>query len=87
MTEFTFYAQLAGLEIQVDCIVTDPGLAPRYGEDPDPGHEPEIRIEGTTYEGQGVCFSEMALWWHGRYVPVDEWLLDQAYDFYGRGIL
>lgn len=87
MTEFTFYAHIAGLEIQVDCIVTDPGLTPRYGEDPDPGHEPEIRIEGTSYEGQGVCFDGlfMKVPWH--YVPVDEWLLQQAHDFYGRGLV
>ena len=87
MTEFTFYAQLAGLEIQVDCTVTDPGLKPRYGEDPDPGHGPEIQIEGTTYEGEGVSFYDMAIRDRGRWVPVEDWLLDQAYDFYGRGIL
>jgi hypothetical protein len=87
MTKFTFYAHIVGLEIQVDCIVTDPGLAQRYGEDPDPGHEPEIQIEGTTYKGEGVSFYDMAIYHRYRWVPVEEWLLDRAYDFYGKGLV
>lgn len=84
MTEFSFAVFVGDLEIEVSCTVTDPGLAPRYGEDPDPGHGPEIQIEGTTYHGDGISFAELGLFWRGRYVAVDDWLLDQAYDYYGR---
>jgi len=86
MTSFTFYAHIAGLEIQVDCIVADPGMKPRYGEDPDPGHDLEIQIERTSYDGEDVSFDGlfMKVPWH--YVPIDDWLLEQAHEFYARGI-
>lgn len=84
MTEFSFAVFVGDLEIEVSCTVTDPGLAPRYGEDPDPGHEPEIQIEGTTYHGDGISLDGLYVKLPWRYVPVNEWLLEQAYDYYMR---
>jgi len=82
---YSFAVFVGELEIEVQYTVTDPGMKPRYGEDPDPGHEPEIQIEGTTYHGDGISFVDLALLWRGRYVPVDEWLLEQAYEYHRCG--
>lgn len=72
-------------ELTVDYEVTDPGMKPRYGEDPDPGHEPEVDIVSVTFHGHdiGVYGLYIKVPWH--YVPVEEWLIEQAHEHYRCG--
>jgi hypothetical protein len=84
MTEYTFAVFVGELEIEVTYTVTDPGMAPRYGEDPDPGHDLELQIEGTTYYGDGISLDGLFVKLPWRYVPVEEYLLEQAYDYHAR---
>jgi hypothetical protein len=80
----SFTTEVAELgEVEVTYSVIDPGLAPRYGEDPDPGHELELQIEETTLNGRPCSFGGLFVKLPWRYVTVDEWLLEQAYDYHG----
>lgn len=82
---YSFAVHLADLgEVEVDYVVTDPGMKPRYGEDPDPGHEPEIIIEHVRLNGAYCGFDGLYIKVPWRYVPVDEWLLEQAYEHHAR---
>lgn len=52
----TFAKTLPGIgEVEVETLVT-PGLAPRYGEDPDPGHDTEYEIGDVYKIVNGVRF-------------------------------
>ena len=83
MTNFTIYLAELG-EVEVDYIVTDPGLVPRYGEDPDPGHEPEVEIETIRFNGNKVSFAGLFIKVPWRYVPVEEHLLELAHEHHAR---
>lgn len=85
---YSFKVNLADMgEVEVHYTVTDPGRAPRYGEDPDPGHEPEIRIDETRLNGRPCDFSNVGILLNRGWTFVDEILLEEAYDNYGRCIL
>ena len=84
MTEYTFAVFVGELEIEVTYSVVDPGMKPRYGEYPDPGHELELQIEGTTYYGDGISLDGLFIKLPWRYVPVEEYLLEQAYEYHMR---
>ena len=82
---YSFTIEVAELgEVEVTYSVIDPGLAPRYGEDPDPGHELEVQIEETTLNGRPVSFAGLFIKVPWHYVTVDDWLLEQAYDYHAR---
>ena len=82
MTSFTVEVAELG-EVEVTYSVIDPGLAPRYGEDPDPGHELELQIEETRMNGRLVSFEGLYIKVPWHYVTVEEWLLQKAYDYHG----
>jgi len=82
---YSFTIEVAELgDVDVTYTVVDPGLAPRYGEDPDPGHELELQIEETTLNGRPVSFDGLYVKVPWHYVPVDEWLLEQAHEHHAR---
>jgi hypothetical protein len=83
MFNFTTYLAELG-EVEVDYTVTDPGMSPRYGEDPDPGHDLEIQIEAIRFNGFDCSFGSLALRHNGRWVPVEEYLLEQAHEYHAR---
>jgi hypothetical protein len=82
---YSFTIEVAELgDVDVTYTVVDPGLAPRYGEDPDPGHELELQIEETALNGRPVSFDGLYVKVPWHYVPVDEWLLEQAHEHHAR---
>jgi len=81
---YSFTTEVAELgEVEVTYSVVDPGLAPRYGEDPDPGHELELQIEDISMNGRPFNFGGLFIKLPWRYVPVEEYLLEQAYEYHG----
>ena len=81
---YSFAVFVGELEIEVQYTVIDPGMAASYGPDPDPGHELELQIEGTTYYGDGISLDGLYVKVPWHYVPVEEWLLEQAYEYHAR---
>lgn len=84
MPEFKIDVATLG-EATVEYEITNPGMAPRYGEDPDPGHELELQITKITMGGRPVCFDDLYVKLPWRYVPVNEWLLEQAHEHHRCG--
>lgn len=67
--------------VEADIIVT-PGLPPRYGESPDPGHPAEYDVGDTYLSGPGGLspFNPDAVFVrdNGRPVSVTEYLIEHA---------
>ena len=82
---YSFKIDVAELgEVIVTYDVTDPGMKPRYGGDPDPGHEPEIDMVSVTFHGHDIGVCGLYLMVNSRLTPVEEYLWNEAHEHHAR---